>query len=114
MSSAGVVGQAGGGVMKTMDRSTRNSRRGLYVGLALTLSASLALLGAGLWLALTPGLHLTTAVLTAIAGGALICVAGGVLTAAALPFHHDDRAGRHLFRRRRGGGAAHLPPKGRL
>ena len=70
--------------MKTMDRSTRNSRRGLYVGLALTLSASLALLGAGSCLALTPGFHLTTAVLTAIAGGALICVAGGVLTAASV------------------------------
>ena len=65
--------------MKTMRASTRNPRRGLYVGLALTLPASLALAGAGLWLVLDPALRLAAAVPAAIAGGALVCLCGAAL-----------------------------------
>jgi signal transduction histidine kinase len=63
--------------MKTMSRSTRSVRAGLYIGLTLTLSASVALGGAVSWLALNPGLHIVAA---GIAAGALVCLfAGSVL-----------------------------------
>jgi signal transduction histidine kinase len=67
--------------MKTMSASTRNSRLGLYVGLALTLPASLALEGLGLRLALDPESRIAGA---AIAGGALACLTGAVLIGASL------------------------------
>lgn len=69
---------------KRMSGSTRNSRRGLYVGLALTLSGSVTLEGAGLWLSPDPQLRLTAAVLAAIMGGALACILGGGLLAASV------------------------------
>ena len=62
--------------MKTVSRSTRSVRAGLYFGLMLTLSASVGLGGAVSWLALNPGLHIAT---VAIAGGALCCLFGGLL-----------------------------------
>jgi len=62
--------------MKTMSGNFRNPRLGLYVGLVLTLPASLALEGAGLRLALDPDSHLPGA---AIVIGAVICLIGAVL-----------------------------------
>ena len=63
--------------MKTIvSRSTGSLRGGLYVGLALTLSASVALGGAVSWLALNPGLHI---IAVEIAAGALVCLFGGLL-----------------------------------
>lgn len=64
--------------MKTVSRGTRNPGRGFYVGLALTLSASLALVGAGFWLELGQGSPLAAAVIPA---GALLCLIGGMLIA---------------------------------
>ena len=69
---------------KAMSGSTRNPRRGLYVGLALTLSGSLTLEGVGLWLAPDPQSRFTTAALAAIMGGALACIIGGGLLAASV------------------------------
>ena len=62
--------------MKTVSRSTPSVRAGLYFGLTLTLSASVALGGAVSWLALNPGLHIVAVV---IAAGALVCLYGGSL-----------------------------------
>jgi signal transduction histidine kinase len=62
--------------MKTVSRSTRSVRAGLYSGLTLTLSASLALGGTVSWLALNPGLHI---VAVTIAAGGLACLFGGLL-----------------------------------
>jgi signal transduction histidine kinase len=67
-----------------MSGSTRNPRRRLYVGLALTLPASLALQGAGVWLALKAGSVITTAAasplaLALIAIGSLAYLMGAVL-----------------------------------
>ncbi|MDE2050165.1 MAG: hypothetical protein KGJ72_04035, partial [Gammaproteobacteria bacterium] len=70
--------------MKTMSGSTPNPRLGLYVGLALTLSASLALEGAVLWLALDTSSHIAAAALAALAAGGLLCLIGGALTAASV------------------------------
>lgn len=70
--------------MKTMSASTRNPRRALYVGLALTLPASLALGGTGLRLMLDPASRLADGVMAAIAGGALICLIGAALIVASL------------------------------
>ena len=67
--------------MKTKSASTRNPRLGLFVGPALTLAASLALEGAGLWLESNPALRIAG---VAIAGGALVCLIGAVLSLAAL------------------------------
>ena len=74
--------------MKTKNGRTRNPRRGLYVGLAMVLSASLALEGAALWRAL--GAHsplaagaVDAATLVAIALGALL-LCGAVLLAVSL------------------------------
>ena len=62
--------------MKTVSRSTRSVRAGLYCGLTLTLLASLALGGSVSWLALNPGLHI---VAVAVAAGALVCLFAGSL-----------------------------------
>ena len=70
--------------MKTMRENSRSPRIGLYVGLALTLSASLALEGAVLWLALDPAFRIGITALAALAGGGLICLVGGALTAASV------------------------------
>ena len=67
--------------MKTNNASSRNSRLGLYVGLALTLPASLALEGVGLRLALDSESRIAGA---AIAGGALASLVGAVLLAASV------------------------------
>ena len=64
--------------MKTKGASTRNPRRGLYVGLALTLPASLALAIASLWLVLDPASRLG-GLPAAIACGGLICLIGVTL-----------------------------------
>ena len=64
--------------MKTVSRGTRNPGRGFHVGLALTLSASLALVGTGFWLELGPGSPLAAAMIPA---GALLCLIGGMLIA---------------------------------
>lgn len=64
---------------KTMSGSTRTSRLGLYVGLALALPASLALEVTGLWLAIGPGFHLATGAIAAIVAATLICLTGTVL-----------------------------------
>jgi signal transduction histidine kinase len=79
-----VLDSSVGGVMKTMSGNTRVPRLGLYVGLALTLSASLALEGAVLWLALDPASRLGAAVLAALACVGLLCLIGGALTAASV------------------------------
>lgn len=68
--------------MKTMSGNSRIPRLGLYVGLALTLSASLALEGVVLWLAPDPASRIGPTALAALAGGGLICLIGGALTAA--------------------------------
>ena len=65
--------------MKTKRASGRNPRRELYVGLALTFAASLALAGAGLWLVLEPAFRTAGGVTAAIAGGGLVCLTGAVL-----------------------------------
>ncbi|HEX5462285.1 MAG TPA: ATP-binding protein [Steroidobacteraceae bacterium] len=75
--------------MKTKSGSTRNSRRGLYVGLILALPAALALEGVGFWLALGPQTQLAATAITAtaiagIAAGALLTLGGGTLLAASL------------------------------
>jgi len=70
--------------MKTIWGSTRTPRRGLHVGLSLTLLASLTQEGAGLWLARNPQLHLAGAATAAIASGALICLIGAALLIAAV------------------------------
>jgi signal transduction histidine kinase len=67
--------------MKTNGAGTRNPRLGLFVGPVLTLAAALALEGAGLRLVSDPTLRITGA---AIAGGALVCLFGAVLSLAAL------------------------------
>ena len=84
--------------MKTMRGSTRNPWLGLYVGLALTLTASLALDGAGLWVALDRASQSAAAVLAAIAGGALVCIIGAALIGISV-----------LRERRRTAEAAHDP-----
>lgn len=63
----------------TMSARSRKSRLGLYVGMVLALPASLALEGAGLWLALGPQFHIAAGALAAICGGALACLIGTVL-----------------------------------
>src|SRR5215469_10244937 len=65
--------------MKTMSASTRIPRRGLYVGLALTLPASLALSGAAPWLALDPAARMARGVTAAIAGVSVLCLSGATL-----------------------------------
>src|SRR5579872_5350228 len=82
--AAGDLGLLTGGVMKTKSASTRNQRLGLYVGSALMLPASLAVLGAGLWLALDPASRISAAAIAAITGGALVCHIGAVLTLASV------------------------------
>jgi len=64
--------------MKTMTGNIRNPRAGLYVGLALALTASVALQGVGLWLALGSGSRLAAA---AIACGALAGLIGATVVA---------------------------------
>jgi signal transduction histidine kinase len=61
--------------------STRSRRLALYVGLALMVPASLALMGAGLWLALDPDSYISVPAVVAITGGALASLIGGVLMA---------------------------------
>jgi signal transduction histidine kinase len=70
--------------MRTMSGSTGNPRLGLRVGLTLTLVASAALQGTGLWLALGAGSHIDGAAMAALAAGALACLACGALAATAL------------------------------
>ncbi|HEV2268177.1 MAG TPA: ATP-binding protein [Steroidobacteraceae bacterium] len=70
--------------MKTKSASTRNPRPGLYVGLALTLPASLALACAGLWLVLDPAARSIAGVTAAIASGGLVCLIGALLMAASV------------------------------
>jgi signal transduction histidine kinase len=70
--------------MKTENGRTRNSRRGLYVGLTLVLCACLTLAGAALRLAPGAQPHFTAGVINvtamaAIAGGALLSLCGGAL-----------------------------------
>ena len=65
--------------MKTKGASTRNPRRGLYVGLALTLPASLALVVAGLWPVLDPAFGMVGGTTAAIACGGLVCLIGATL-----------------------------------
>jgi signal transduction histidine kinase len=65
--------------MRTM--TNRIARPGLYVGLALALTASVGLQGVGLWLALGSGSRMAAA---AIAGGVLAGLIGGILTAVSL------------------------------
>jgi len=77
----GHLGLLSGGVMKTKSASTRNSRLGLYVGLALTLPASLALECVGLRLALDPESRVAG---VAIAGGALVSLVGAALIVTSL------------------------------
>lgn len=67
--------------MKTMTGSIRIRGSGLYVGLALALTASVGLQGVGLWLALGSGSRIGAA---AMAGGALAGLIGGILTAVSL------------------------------
>lgn len=67
--------------MKTMTGSILAPRPGLYVGLALALTASVGLQGVGLWLALGSGSRIAAA---AIASGALAGLIGGILTAVSL------------------------------
>jgi signal transduction histidine kinase len=70
--------------MKTMRGSTRgNPGHGLYVGSTLTLTASVTLQGAGLWLASGSGSHIGAGAIVAIAGGALACLIAGLLIGAA-------------------------------
>ena len=69
---------------KIMSGSTRSPRLGLYVGLTLTLAASLSLDGTSLWLALDPAFHIASTALAAITGGALLCLIGGALIAGAV------------------------------
>ncbi|HVS77760.1 MAG TPA: hypothetical protein VHE11_12565, partial [Steroidobacteraceae bacterium] len=68
--------------MKTMSGSTHNPRPGLYVGLALVLTASLALEGDGLRLALDPGLRAAGGGMDMIVWGAVACLLGVAVTAA--------------------------------
>ena len=84
--------------MKTKNGRTRNPRRGLYVGLILVLSASLALEGAALWLALNAPSHFGAAVIHAItlaliAGGALLSLCGALLAASLLRERRGEPAG---------------------
>jgi signal transduction histidine kinase len=67
--------------MKTtaMSAGTRKPRFGLYVGMVLALSASLALEGAGLRLALGPQFHIAAGALAVLAAGAVTCLIGTVL-----------------------------------
>jgi signal transduction histidine kinase len=67
--------------MKTKRAGTRNPRLGLFVGPVLTLAAALALEGAGLRLLANPTLRIAGA---AVAGGALVCLFGAVLSLGAL------------------------------
>ncbi|MGH8290180.1 MAG: ATP-binding protein [Steroidobacteraceae bacterium] len=61
--------------MRTMSGSTHDPRLGLHVGLALTLSASLATEGAGLWLALrTPIPGDARALTLGLIAGSLACL----------------------------------------
>ena len=62
-----------------MSAGTRKRGLGLYVGMILALPASLALEGAGLWLAFGPGFHIAAGALAALAAGAAACLAGTVL-----------------------------------
>jgi signal transduction histidine kinase len=78
---------------KTMSGRTRHSQLGLYVGLSMTIAASLALEGVALWRALDRdsgvSAWLSTRMATgltdwAIAGGSLICLAGAALICASV------------------------------
>jgi signal transduction histidine kinase len=69
--------------MKTMSGSTGNPPLGLRVGLGLALTASAALQGAGLWLALGRGAHIDGPAMAALAAGALACLACGACGALA-------------------------------
>ena len=62
-----------------MSTGIRTSRLGLYVGMILALPASVALEGAGLWLALGPQFRIATGAIAALVGGALTCLIGTVL-----------------------------------
>jgi signal transduction histidine kinase len=64
----------------------------LCVGPALTLSASLALEGTVLRLALDPRLHVAAAALIALAAGGLGCLIGGVLAAGSARREHRGAA----------------------
>jgi signal transduction histidine kinase len=70
--------------MRTMSGSTGNPPLGLRVGLGLTLTASAALQGTGLWLALGSGSHTDGPAIAALAAGALACLTCGALVAIAL------------------------------
>ena len=65
--------------MKAKSGSSRRSRLGLYVGLSLALPASLALEGAGLWLALAAGARFAADARAAIVAAALACLIGTLL-----------------------------------
>src|SRR5215469_5779380 len=77
----GTPGLKNGGVMKTNGASTRNPRRGLYVGLALTLPASSALAGIALWQMLDSALGSVGEVTAAIVSAGLVCLVGVALIA---------------------------------
>ena len=62
-----------------MSARTRKPGLGLYVGMVLALPASLALEGAGLWLAFGPRFHVAAGALAALAAGAVACLIGTVL-----------------------------------
>ena len=62
-----------------MSRSTRTARLGLYVGLSFALPASLALAGAALWLAFSPGSRFAGGALAAVVAAALACLGGTLL-----------------------------------
>jgi signal transduction histidine kinase len=77
--------------MKTKKTSgrARDPRLGLYVGLSLTIAASLALEGAALWRALDSGPRVSGRAVASvldwgIAGGSLICLAGAALMGASV------------------------------
>ncbi|HEX4267888.1 MAG TPA: ATP-binding protein [Steroidobacteraceae bacterium] len=63
--------------------STGN-RVGLYVGMMLALPASVALEGAGLWLALGPRFQIAAGAIAALAAGALTCLIGTVVIGVAV------------------------------
>jgi signal transduction histidine kinase len=70
--------------MMTMSGSTHGPRRGLQVGVASMLTASGALQGVSLWLALRSGSNITADAVAAMAGAALTCLIGAALAAATL------------------------------
>jgi signal transduction histidine kinase len=68
----------------TMSAGTRKPGVGLYVGMVLVLPASLALEGAGLWLALGRQFHLAAGAAAVLAAGAAACLTGTVLIGVAV------------------------------